>query len=151
MCFSILLLLLALQVFLLKYFSHAVMSGEPLTLAYGWKLQYDRFSETAVGSSGITKGSLRSCQRPRVRFAGGIDRTAEKMDLPSVVVAGLQGLLGFVEAKSGMVDDVDDGDAKKLEGRTAGVLGFWGGTGRDVTMCDEECGWCGECGDEYRP
>ena len=83
---------------------------------------------------------------------GGFGSAAEKMDLPSDVVVGLQGLMQLVEAESGMVDDDDeDGNPEKQEGRTAAVLGFWSGSGRDVAMCDEECGWCGECGDEYRP
>ena len=79
----------------------------------------------------------------------GTGSTAEKMDLPSDVISGLEGLLHLVEAKSGMVDD-DYNDGKR-ETPTSTVLGWSGGGGRDLIMCDEECGWCGECGDEYRP
>lgn len=134
------------------------MESTDIGLTFGI-IQYDRFSESAIGSTGITTEHLRSCQQlsvgsamvPAKTWGARIGRTVEKMDLPSDVVAGLQGLLGFVEAKSGMVDDDIDGNPGKQERMISAVPGWSSGAGRDLMMCDEECGWCGECGDEYRP
>ena len=72
------------------------------------------------------------------------------MDLPLDVVAGLKRLLRFVKERSGAMDG-DDVNPEKRERWTSAVTGVSGGGGSDVTMCDEECGWCGECGDEYKP
>ena len=39
------------------------------------------------------------------------------------------------------------GTAAKKDGPSSTVPGG----GRDLTMCDGECGWCGRCGEEYLP